>query len=73
MLTRKDYKAIAFIITETNGQVFKKMIHWIDGRGDVPARYISQSDLIARLVDYMAQDNPNFDRQRFLDACYGGK
>lgn len=29
--------------------------------------------VIEDMADYMAKDNPNFDRDRFIAACYKGK
>ena len=54
MMTRKDYKFAAAALNE-----IIEFTH--------PAAF-------AQLVDsfslYMADDNPNFDEKRFLDACY---
>jgi len=29
-----------------------------------------KQDIIDKLADYFASDNPNFDRERFIDACF---
>ena len=34
---------------------------------------ITRHHIIQDMADYMAADNPRFDRQKFIDACYGGK
>lgn len=28
-------------------------------------------EFVSELADYLAQDNPKFDRERFLEACNG--
>ena len=55
MFMRKHYKTIAEIIDSS---------HTGDG-------LLSRMWLVNRLADYFAEDNPLFDRQRFLDACNG--
>ena len=61
MLTRKDYKAIAAIIhmNRTNEPE------------DDTNRFLIFDQAIPDLADYMAQDNPNFDRGKFIKACHG--
>ena len=55
MLTRKHFEAIAEIIRSDKGM-------YEDGE--------NMRQLIAReLASLCEQENPNFDRQRFLDAC----
>ena len=40
------------------------------------ANAISEShnldELVDRVADVCAEANPNFDRQRFIEACHGG-
>tara|TARA_Y100000310_G_scaffold266220_1_gene277647 strand:- start:835 stop:1020 length:186 start_codon:yes stop_codon:yes gene_type:complete len=60
MLTRKDYKAIAAIIQENT------FLLW---GGE--CRFLLRAALTHKLADYMAADNPNFDRDKFIKACYG--
>ena len=54
MMTRKDYKAIAAIIQQQT---------------IVDYRLIPRDGLVNTLANYMAADNPQFDRERFIKAC----
>jgi len=54
-LSKKHYKAIAQIIN--NFHVFPKTLESID-------------DIVADLATYFKRDNPDFDKQKFYDACY---
>ena len=60
MLTRKDYIKIAEIVSSVPLTVRK-------------AQYINREQMVDALADYMAADNPRFDRDRFIRACYGEK
>ena len=31
--------------------------------------YLSDRNVIAAFVDFFAEDNPNFDEERFVEAC----
>jgi len=55
-MTRKDYQLIASAI---NGQ------RQGFGRGET----VAISSLAETLADALAQDNPRFDRAKFLTAC----
>ena len=55
MLSRKHYKKIANIIDITNGNA---------NLGDDATEILANN-----LADYFKEDNPNFDRSRFLEAC----
>ena len=54
MMTRKDYKFTAATLNE--------VIDFMH-----PAAF---AQVVDSFVLYMADDNPNFDEQRFIDACY---
>ena len=58
MLTRKDYKAIADIINNERADFQEGE----DG-------YAVLNIISSQLSHYMAQDNPNFNRAKFLEAC----
>lgn len=58
MLTRKDYKAIADILNDQRAP-FEE--------GD--DGYALLNILSVQLSHYMASDNPNFNRGKFLEAC----
>jgi hypothetical protein len=57
MMTRKHFEAIAGIISSHMG----RMLQLKDCRA-VP--------MVEALADYMQTENPNFDRSKFLVACY---
>ena len=54
-MTRKDYVAIAKVISHT------------------PSYIVADDEMRAAiahgLADYMEQDNPNFNRGKFIEAC----
>jgi hypothetical protein len=55
-MTRKDYKLIAEVIA----------VSWF-GSAELGAKL--KADLVSNLADKLQQDNPRFDRERFLTAC----
>lgn len=59
MLAKKDYRAIASIIN-------KLEMGW----QDKPITLILIDDLIEELSIYFKQDNPLFNKQKFIDACW---
>ena len=60
MLTRKDYEALSKMVSNeligNCGTIYKSEI-----AGPEPFIYA--------LADYLERDNPNFNRDRFMDAC----
>ena len=64
MLTRKDYRAIAAMIHQEHHAQSQTV-------NQNPIRAVERIGIM--LADYMAQDNPNFDRDKFIAACYGEK
>lgn len=56
MMSRKHYKAIAAVIKEN--------VDAFDNAGYIAARNIGNS-----IADICAEDNPNFNRAKFLQAC----
>ena len=62
-MTRKHFKAIAEIISN-------ERINW----GDSPNPPNSALDhVVEALSEYFASENPNFDKDKFWDACKFGK
>ena len=64
MMTRKDYKAIAEIIHVNHDHASL----WVQPGSGYAIEAINR--VTQHLADYMAQDNPNFDRDKFIMACY---
>lgn len=58
MMTRKDYKAIADILNDQQADFNE------GDDGNLLLKIVAH-----RLSSYMAQDNPNFNRSKFLEAC----
>jgi hypothetical protein len=56
MCSKKDYIVIADIVSDARAK------HKLSGA----ARLI---EVTARLADYFASENPNFDRNKFMLAC----
>ena len=56
MMTRKDYVKIAKAISESKSN---------SGRDE----FVSRPYVIEKLCTIFIEDNPNFDRTRFLTAC----
>ena len=54
MLTKKDYEILAKIFKSSQGQNDGRLL-WID--------------LLEKIADYLASDNPHFDKKRFLEAA----
>lgn len=58
MITRKHYKKIAEVIREE-----------ADAMGGNIGGYAAVTSLALTLADVFAEDNPRFDKQRFMKAC----
>ena len=65
MMTRKQFEAVAALIADKKD--------FGNGTIDYDAGMERMRLLVAEdLADYFADENPNFDRKRFLTACSGG-
>lgn len=64
MMTRKHFEAIATVLRQENAHL---------AQGNVPdyAGQRTLSSLAYSLADAFEDDNPRFDRQRFIAACQG--
>lgn len=58
-MTRKDYELLAKVLRES-------VVHRVDGLGRA---YLRKSTLVTDLVVALAEDNPRFDSDRFVEAC----
>ena len=66
-MTKKHYEAIAAIIASTYNNA---NLYTTPGYKDTAKeRRETLETTASRLADYFAQDNPRFDRTRFLAAC----
>ena len=66
MMTRKHFEAVAEIIrlsAPLEPALHENESIWIDGAKDMLGRVASD------LADLFAQENPRFDREKFLRAC----
>ena len=61
MMTRKDYVAIAKVICDAHMEKF----HWLSV---LDALDEQRAAIAHALADYMEQDNPNFNRSKFIEA-----
>ena len=65
MFTRQHYKAIAEVVSKSQDLVCADdLAHLSTGLW-----FIKPHEFCNKLADYFAQDNPRFDRERFLEAC----
>jgi len=65
-MSKKDYIKFAKMINERIQELYS------DQNNDVPniPSHISELQTISlRMLDIFSSDNPNFDRERFLEAC----
>jgi len=60
-MTRKHYRAIAEFIRNNTSE--------IDDDIHSHFMFVPRNSLVFELANLFAADNPNFDRQKFLDAC----
>jgi hypothetical protein len=67
MMSRKDYNAIATLLN-SEVRIFKA---YVDRQQCNAGNVLDR--ITAALADHMESDNPNFDRDRFVKACYGEK
>lgn len=57
-MSKKHYEAIARIIHNNTT---------LDSKGEEDI--VQRDTLLGDLIDFFRKDNPNFDANRFLDAC----
>ena len=65
-MSRKDYEAIARAIEYVHGTA--EILPKLHKEKVVGIRH-GAADAARRIADYLASDNPRFDRSRFLRAC----
>ena len=62
-MTRKDYVAIAKVISHAPSDTPKQVWAWSLAEDEMRAA------IAHGLADYMEYDNPNFNRSKFIEAC----
>ena len=62
-MTRKDYKLIADAIKNANKRV------WFHPEEESAAEQTIDT-IVDKLCADLKRDNPAFDKQKFIDACY---
>ncbi len=69
-MTKKDYIKLAAVMADTNPD---------NHPGTFESAHTSAaskkywSHIVSKLADTLKQDNPAFNREKFIDACYGEK
>jgi hypothetical protein len=70
-MTRKDYILIADTIAQMSRDIANDQSPDLSDRGKallIGERLATQT-IAHRLAEQLRQDNPRFDRQRFIEAC----
>lgn len=62
MVTKKDFKVIAEIIKHEYTRYDETGLDDFEGK-------LTTASIAGQLSEYFTTQNPNFDRQKFLDAC----
>ena len=70
-MTRKDYILIADTIAQFSRDIAKDDGPDLSerGRAILSGERVAIQTIAHRLAEQLRQDNPRFDRQRFIDAC----
>jgi hypothetical protein len=70
-MTRKDYVLIADTIAQFSRDIASDegLTLTTNGRAVLSGERIGLQTIAHRLADQLRQDNPSFDRSRFIDAC----
>ena len=70
-MTRKDYVLIAETIAQVSRDIAKDIRPDLSDRGKaiLSGERLATYTIAHRLAEQLRQDNPRFDRQRFIEAC----
>ena len=70
-MTRKDYILIADTIAQVSRDIAKEQSGDLSDRGKaiLSGERLATYTIAHRLAEQLRQDNPRFDRQRFIEAC----
>lgn len=66
-MTRKDYKAIAEIVSDVRRIQGYTKNHDYDPKA--PYAFDPLTEFLAEFHIFLKRDNPNFDKDRFIEAC----
>ena len=70
-MTRKDYILLADILAQFSRDIARDAFDTTTdaGRAILSGERVAVQTIAHRIADQLRQDNPRFDRKRFLDAC----
>jgi hypothetical protein len=70
-MTRKDYVLIAETIAQVRREIAQEQSGNLSDRGKaiLSGERLATYTIAHRLAEQLRQDNPRFDRQRFIEAC----
>lgn len=70
-MTRKDYELIAAAIRRSSTYFQSSMFFPVSEKEQTERRAMLRH-VTESIADRLADENPRFDRARFIDACLGG-
>ena len=70
-MTRKDYILLADVIAQVRREIAQEQSDNMSDRGKaiLSGERLATYTIAHRLAEQLRQDNPSFDRKRFIDAC----
>lgn len=70
-MTRKDYILLADVLAQFSRDIARDAFDTKTdmGRAILSGERVAIQTIAHRLADQLREDNPRFDRKRFLDAC----
>lgn len=68
-MTRKDYVLIAEVLAQMSRDIASTAFENDTAKAILTGERLATHAIAHRLADQLRQDNPRFDRQRFIDAC----
>lgn len=68
-MTRKDYILLAGVLAQMSRDIASTGFENDTAKAILTGERLATHAIAHRLADQLRQDNPRFDRQRFIDAC----
>jgi hypothetical protein len=70
-MTRKDYILLADVLATFSRDIAKEQSGDLSDRGKaiLSGERLATYTIAHRIAEQLRQDNPRFDRQRFIEAC----